>query len=239
MSPTTASISVVSYNIHHGRGSDGVIDLPRIAKVYSGRNPTVVGLQEVDQDTGRSGGLKESDELGRLAGMKSIFAEAMPYDGGQYGEGLLAGGTVLQSGGIKLPAPAGKEPRSAACAKIELDGLRFWVFTTHLDHTSDSVRGLQVKALSKLIDEMAGDEPAIVMGDFNMRPETEAWGDWFDHWTSTVVGPTYPSEKPDRQIDYIFVRPANRWSWNNAWIGDEPVASDHAPIGVNLTLSSS
>ena len=43
-------LRVLSYNIHHGRGSDGKVDLERIAQVIRGAKPDIVALQEVKTD---------------------------------------------------------------------------------------------------------------------------------------------------------------------------------------------
>jgi endonuclease/exonuclease/phosphatase family metal-dependent hydrolase len=234
--PVESSITVVSYNIHHGRGMDGVIDLPRIAKVIASQNPDFVGLQEVDSGTNRAEGRFEAKELGELLGLNSVFAEAMPYDGGGYGEGFLFKGEGSKMGPLRLPARNGFEPRSAAVHKFELGGETCWIFATHLDHQDSQMRADQLAKLESLINELAGDSPAIVMGDLNMRPDSPSWGTWWSRWKSTVIGPTMPSKEPRSQIDYIFVRPPERWDVLRTWIGDEPIASDHAPIAAELKL---
>ena len=43
-----ATIRVLTYNIHHGEGMDGVIDLERIANVIRQTEADLVALQEVD-----------------------------------------------------------------------------------------------------------------------------------------------------------------------------------------------
>lgn len=238
LSQSTGTFTAACYNIHHGRGMDGVIDLARIAAVIKSRNPFICGLQEVDKATGRSGGVDQIEVIGKHVGMKAHFESAMPYDGGHYGEGLLTKGKVIKSGGFALSAPEGKEPRSAVYAQMEIDGLRFWVFSTHLDHTDDKIRGDQMAEFSKKLTSLAGNEPTIAMGDFNLRNDSPAWGDWWSDWKSTVVYPSDLSSATRRQIDYIFVRPASRWSWKNQWIDFGELASDHPPLSVELTLRS-
>ena len=49
------SVRVLTYNIRHGEGMDGVYDLGRIAEIIRGAHPDVVALQEVDRGTERSG----------------------------------------------------------------------------------------------------------------------------------------------------------------------------------------
>ena len=49
------TIRVLSYNIHHGEGVDGVLDLARIGGVIKSVKPDLVALQEVDRNASRSG----------------------------------------------------------------------------------------------------------------------------------------------------------------------------------------
>lgn len=88
-SPTPA-IRILTYNIHHGEGSDGVFDLPRLARVIASADPDLVALQEVDEKTERSGGVSQVSELGRLTGLRPVFGEAMPFDSGGYGVAVLS-----------------------------------------------------------------------------------------------------------------------------------------------------
>ena len=52
-----------------------------------------------------------------------------------------------------------------------------------------------------------GPDPALVAGDFNATPETPNLQAWMEtrRFTGTVDGPkTYPSDRPDRRLDYIL-----------------------------------
>src|SRR4051812_46347132 len=46
-------IVVMTYNIHHGEGTDKQLDLPRLAEIIKRAEPTLVALQEVDNGTQR------------------------------------------------------------------------------------------------------------------------------------------------------------------------------------------
>ena len=48
-------VRVLTYNIHHGEGIDGKLDLDRIAKIISSVEPDLVSVQEVDQKVERTG----------------------------------------------------------------------------------------------------------------------------------------------------------------------------------------
>ena len=48
---------VMTFNIHHGEGVDGKVDLDRIANVILEANADAVALQEVDRNARRTGGV--------------------------------------------------------------------------------------------------------------------------------------------------------------------------------------
>ena len=51
-STVSESIRVMSYNIHHGEGIDGKLDLKRIGDIIKNSNADIIGLQEVDKNFG-------------------------------------------------------------------------------------------------------------------------------------------------------------------------------------------
>src|SRR5688572_8882435 len=88
--PVPGTLRVLTYNIHHGEGTDGVFDLARIAEVIKSARADLVALQEVDQGTDRAGGVNQLDELARLTGMHAEFGKAMDYMNGGYGVAVLS-----------------------------------------------------------------------------------------------------------------------------------------------------
>jgi endonuclease/exonuclease/phosphatase family metal-dependent hydrolase len=48
--------------------------------------------------------------------------------------------------------------------------------------------------------------------------------------------PTFPVDRPTRQIDFILFRPSGRWKVVESRVLDEPVASDHRPFFAVLEL---
>src|SRR5512136_2750485 len=80
---------VMSYNIHHGEGLDGKVDLQRIAELIKRERADLVGLQEVDKGTARTGRRDFPAELAALTGMTCVFSNNYPYQGGEYGNALL------------------------------------------------------------------------------------------------------------------------------------------------------
>src|SRR5210317_504230 len=84
------TIKVLSFNILHGATTRGDFDLDAIAQVIIDADPDFVALQEVDYKTKRAKGYDLVTELGWRTKLSPIFGRAMPYDGGEYGEGILS-----------------------------------------------------------------------------------------------------------------------------------------------------
>ena len=83
------TLRIMSYNIHHGRGMDDTVDIERIGKLILAVNPEVVGLQEVDSMTNRSGNIDIIQLLSEQTGMYATFGYSILHDGGKYGNGML------------------------------------------------------------------------------------------------------------------------------------------------------
>ncbi|HTL30639.1 MAG TPA: endonuclease/exonuclease/phosphatase family protein, partial [Tepidisphaeraceae bacterium] len=66
-SAQSQKITVLTYNIHHGAGTDGKYDLQRLADVIKKSGADLVALQEVDRNTNRTKD-DQPAELARLTG---------------------------------------------------------------------------------------------------------------------------------------------------------------------------
>ncbi len=67
-------LTVMSWNIHHGEGSDGRLDLPRIAELIRDSGADLVGLQEVDAGYGdRSDWAHQLNELATMTGLRGVY----------------------------------------------------------------------------------------------------------------------------------------------------------------------
>ena len=224
-------IRVLSYNILHGETLKGDFDLDRIARVIKSVKPDLVALQEVDFYTNRVGNIDLATELGLRTGLAPLFGKAMPYDGGEYGEGILSRYSFLSTRNHALSAQQGKEPRAALEINVIIksgDTIRF--VGTHLDHTGETDRLTQAMEINQLLTK--DHRPAILAGDLNARPESETMAVFFQEWTKSFAEniPTIPSTDPRVKIDYILFRPANRWRVLETRVIDERVASDHLPV---------
>jgi endonuclease/exonuclease/phosphatase family metal-dependent hydrolase len=171
----TDTIRILTYNIHHGAGTDERLDLARLAGVIRGQRPHLVALQEVDSATNRTGRVDQTTALGNLTGMRAYFAKAMDYDGGGYGEALLVALPVDALRTHPLPADSGYEPRSVGEAVVRLPrtGRTLVFLGTHLDHTENAaIRRMQVDSMVRLFvtGPTAPDAPIVLVGDLNATP---------------------------------------------------------------------
>src|SRR6266571_8013591 len=80
---------VMTYNIHHGEGLDGKVDLLRIAELIKREGADLVALQEVDKGVERTARRDFPDELAALTGLTCVFSNNYHYQGGEYGNAVL------------------------------------------------------------------------------------------------------------------------------------------------------
>lgn len=233
---TSKVLRVLSYNLHHGEGTDGVVDLERLAKVIVTARPDLVALQEVDRKARRTGGVDQSAEYLRRTGMHGWYGAAMPFQGGEYGQMLLSRWPLIDPQVLRLPGTPGREPRIAVVSRVEVPGLgRIGWGGVHLDASSDDQdRWEQVGALRRAFETHP--EPVLLAGDFNATPESrvmrrmlEASGEWLDT-AGAGAAPTSPAEAPRSRIDYVLARPGHRWHPVESQVLSEAVASDHRPL---------
>ena len=220
-------LRVLTYNIHHGEGTDRKFDLQRLANVIKATEPDVIALQEVDRKTRRASGVDQAAELGKLTGMNAQFGKAMDYSGGEYGEAILSRHKPTNIKVHALPHGPGREPRAAIAVTLAArDGLPELVFIgTHLCHQSNDDRVAQAKKINEAYPPDSK-VVAILAGDLNARTDSPPMREFGKQWIDTM---------PKRnKIDYVLVRPADPWHVIEAKVIPEPIASDHDPVLVVL-----
>ena len=233
-------LRVLCYNIHHAEGVDGKLDVPRIARVILSVNPDLVALQEVDQNTRRTRKVDQVAELARLTKMNSAFGANIEFQGGKYGNAILSRFPITHHKNHHLPNVNSGEQRGMLESLIRTSAKDTILFqVTHLDHRRPEQERL---ASAKFINQLIGDRdnvPAILAGDFNAVPGSRTLKEFGKLWmrTNPEMIPTVPVTKPVRQIDYILVRPKDRWKLVNAQVLDESVASDHRAIFAVIELN--
>lgn len=244
VSRTTAAepfrVRVLCYNIHHGEGVDGKLDLERIAGVIQSVKPDVVALQEVEYKTMRTKGVDQPAELARLTRMKAVFEKNIDFEGGQYGNAVLSKWPIVKHQNIHLPSLDNGEQRGVLICELKPDALDrpILLLCTHLDHRRDEQERLaSAKRINELIAER-GEVPAILAGDLNATRDSAVLKTFAGKWqiANDRELPTVPVGKPARQIDFVLSRPARRWKTVEVRVLDEAVASDHRAIFAVLEL---
>jgi endonuclease/exonuclease/phosphatase family metal-dependent hydrolase len=232
---TEVTVRVMAWNIHHGEGLDGKVDLGRIAEVIRSQRVDVVGLQEVDKGVARTGGRDFPAELAALTGMTAVFANNFSFQGGEYGNAILTRFPLLSWTNRHYRMIREGEQRGLLEATLRVGGHRVRFLTTHIDHRPDDSERWSNVAESRGVVEREDGIPTVLCGDFNDLPGTrvyEALTRFLDDaWVlgGSGMGYTYPASGPSRRIDYIFL-----WPKGTAGVREigvvESTASDHLPV---------
>ena len=232
-----ATLRVLTYNIHHGEGTDGLLDLSRTAGVITAAEPDLVALQEVDQETERTGRVNQVAELERLTRLHAAFGKAMDYSGGAYGVAVLSRWPVSSTERHPLPASPDREPRVALTVHVKAGdrGPTLEFTSTHLDQGRDQQSRLeQAISLNRLL---VNDRTAILAGDMNARRDTDVMAILEGSWANASAADPSPVtlfERPRLRGDHVLYRPMDQWRVVESHVIDEPVASDHRPVLVVL-----
>ncbi|TBL80558.1 endonuclease/exonuclease/phosphatase family protein [Paenibacillus thalictri] len=230
------SVNVLSYNIHHGVGEDGKLDLARIAGVIKQAGAEIIALQEVDKHwSERSQYADQAQTLAELLDMHCVFAanlDRAPAEGRtqrrQYGLALLSKYPIAASSHHALPKlEEDSEQRGLLQATIQVGAATVHVYSVHLALSVEE-RLLQNQKIVEIAQGQSGSH--IFMGDFNAGPKTTEMKPMFEHYAEAFQGRedayTFPVTQPSIQGDYIF------FSKNMEAVRSEiidTIASDHLP----------
>lgn len=239
------ALKVITYNIHHAQGTDGVLDLERIAQVIQTSGAEVVGLQEVDNHwSERSNWVNQPAWLAARLKMHYAYAANLdlpPLNPGeprrQYGTAVLSKYPIKNFKNTLLPLYPTGEQRGLAVATIKVRGVDLRFANTHLTSNNNAERLEQAK---KVVELLAGSKtPTMLVGDLNATPTapeiTTLTGIWRDTWPQVGVGPGYTIEAdhPTARIDYILhsakIRPTSAQVLTTS-------GSDHLPLTASYVL---
>ncbi len=279
-----SKLTIGSYNIRYGVGqfliSTGLLrkagfNFPRhrsrtvmenvhtAARVLnSSRLPEldVLGLQEADKKTARSGGLHVAQELARTMEMSWVHAPAgLPRnqapmerqwwldfeeqidmnDSGDTGVALLSRLPLEDLTRIDLPwKECPWRPRLSIAATVVKGGTRIRLFNSHIDPHS-SVDGQMDQIEMVLEHANQTDLPVVLLGDFNTLSrrkcvETRRLIESHGFATPFPTGtPTWRGAGIRLHADWIFVRDLEVSRWGVV----KPLSvSDHWPIWVEIDL---
>ena len=240
------TIRVMTYNIHHGEGTDGKIDLGRIAKVILDQQADIVALQEVDRMVERTARRDLIAELAALTRMNYAFGKNIDYQGGDYGNAILTRFPIIRHQNHHYKMIRTGEQRGLLEAVLKVEGKQLLFLNTHLDYRRDDAERLSnVDEINQILEQRKG-LPVILCGDFNDIPDSpthqKVEGTFIDTWKRAGKGEgfSYSSTQPQKRIDYIFTNkerafvPVRAWFVPvRAWVV-ESNASDHLPVVVEF-----
>lgn len=229
------TLRVLTYNIRHGEGMDGRVDLERIADVIRRTEADLVALQEVDKGTERTRRVDQPARLAELTGMQAVFYRNIPYQGGEYGNAVLSRLPIEHHENHFLPKSLPNEQRGLLEVRVRAGGRPLIFFATHFDYHGDDGERMASVAMLRDLVAARSDVPTIVAGDLNAVPDSRVLAGMTSFLTDTfdpaaAPGFTFPADEPVRRIDYILHNrhPALRCTdWR---VIPEPVASDHRPV---------
>lgn len=228
------TLKVMSFNILHGATTKNDFNLDTIAGVINKYKPDLVALQEVDFKTNRAKNYDLPTEIGIRTIMASLFARAMYYDGGEYGEAVLSKLSFIASENIQLPHQPNSEPRAALLTRVQTKNGNIIQFVgTHLDHLADNTdRLMQAEAINKALG--ATKYPTLLVGDLNDGPESKTLKIlsqyFFKPQIPEAVQLTWPANAPKVCLDHILFNMPKQWQVIDYEVVCENYASDHCIV---------
>lgn len=251
-STSSDPFSAMTFNIHHGAGSDGMYDLRRVVGQIWAADPDVLALQEVDRHfRDRSNYHDQVSRIAEALNMHQAYGANIDYgpteasDGNrrQYGTAVLTKRNypIVEATNHLLPQVDDREQRGLLEVKTIADGTPTYVYSTHLGLDEDE-RQIQVEAI--LEHTGSRDGPQLLLGDFNFTPDSAPYETLTSEFTDVAHqvgadGHTYPTPYEShtstdrRRIDYVFSRGAVD---NRSGRVVETIVSDHLPLQTTHTL---
>ena len=162
-------LRAVTFNMCHGQGLDGIIDVKRQAEFLKKLKPDIIFLQEIDMYTQRVGNKDQIYSLSRHVGLPyRSMGINIKYKNGFYGDGLLCRFPIEYSTNYLMPLiDDSHEQRGLLHTKISFGTTRLNLFCVHLSTNLDE-RILAITELVRILKKLPAEELVIVAGDFNV-----------------------------------------------------------------------
>ncbi len=206
-----------------------ISNLNRIAELV--QTYDLVGLQEVDSGSLRTGFLDQTEYLAHRARFPYWYRQVNRSLGkiAQHSNGVLSRIRPHRVDEHKLPGLRG---RGAMLVELQTNREPLLVCIMHLA-LGKRARRLQLSYISELVREYS---QLVVMGDFNCGTESNELQELIDSThlqLPTEDLKTFPSWRPNRKFDHILISEALRLKKTNVL---EHTHSDHLPICVEIEL---
>lgn len=212
----------------------------------------IVGLNETDKANKRTENHYQAEELAKRLGKGWTYYFANAHNIA-YGNSIVASPdfkVVKEWPRLLIPQDAVQGPvgETRSMGAVEYEDFVFCV--THLDHISIDARKKGVELITAWALENYGkgktDKPVFLVGDMNCIATEVTITDFKKNWTLLSAREnTFPSEKPAKCIDYIFVlnngvkfKPGESHAVSSSKVTDVSTVSDHCPIYCDITFSA-
>ena len=232
---SNTTFRVMTYNIHHGEGLDGKVDLQRIADLIKQEKADIVALQEVDKGVARTAKRDLPAEFAALTGMTCVFSNNYHFEGGEYGNAVLTRFPVTSWTNNHYTMLRKGEQRGILQLVLKVAGRDLVFMDTHIDYRADdSERLINVDQIDAMLPAYAG-KPLIMCGDFNDTPGSRTYeklaARFIDTWKAAGSGDGFsiPAEKPRQRIHSLWILKGSPIEPVKAWV-PESEASDHRPV---------
>lgn len=228
-------IRIVSYNIHGGRGIDGVQDYSRIGRFLAERKVDIALLQEMDTRPLQRNTQQDLADL-----LDEYFSTLIPSPAvygqhGWYGNALLTRFPVVFSQTIDV-SQYGRQPRNIQEVILNTGEGLLQILNTHKG-LKRIERREQIKKLGMHLQQ-ASAIPVIVGGDFNEWQLFSRHLRKLNHLlTPHPVGASFPTRWPFLRLDRFWTRPGDLVQSARVLKTPETrLFSDHYPIEMNISL---
>jgi endonuclease/exonuclease/phosphatase family metal-dependent hydrolase len=209
--------------------------LAKIARQVSEAGVEVLVLNEVDFDASWSRSIDQAAEIARQAGFGYVVEQrnldvTLPLRTYRFGNAILSRYPIAKAEALHFPPFSRYEAvlagnHDGVVAEVLTPIGRIKVVAVHLEYRSEDVRLRCARILKTLAEE--GSYPVIAMGDFNSIPRFGRKHQEYVHPPESALDlllsagtlsvsaagvdwnqyATFPSERPDRAIDWILTSP--------------------------------
>ena len=239
-----AEIKILAWNIAKGFVHKGGLSfenrevvearMQKMIALIRDENPDFVFLSEAVTECGPSP-VNQVAMIAQATGMHT-WAFGENYNIGLPFYRMVGGNAILSRQPLEVvsnPSLAGRQPfyvtknnRRVLWCAAQIAGQRVLLASIH----TDSFNLANNLEQTKQILAFAGDEPAILAGDFNAKPDEASIKLIREsgRYAGEFAGPlTFPADKPNQTIDFIFVPRAWELIEHRVVASD---ASDHLPV---------
>ena len=261
-SSSAQTVRIITYNIRYNDNKDDVNSWSNrkmhVCNLLRFHEPDIFGLQEAfyKQLTDVSLQLPRYDHVGVGQMDGRVLGEYAPifYDSRKFQ--LKKQGWFWLSETPNIPSRGWEAASNHICTYVWLEDYdkrrSFWIFNTQLDQISLEAQANSVKLIMQKIDSLnTKNDPVILMGDFNMTPDTKPIerleNVFFDSRKVTQEAPYGPvgthsgfniDNDLKKRLDYFFVQGKIEVKKYGVLTDsyDHRYPSDHLPVLIEVEL---